>query len=369
MQSTPSKDFLLFIVAEPKKGSEGHGVAQRVRAIDAWFSNAPRKIVFVSWRRNWRSKTSSFPGLLSEEHLNTFLHAPRLFRYGVKARFIYAHTCLAAIRAFFLMLFSRKFVLDVHGLLPEELLMMRKKTPGSALHLLAEWIEKACTTRCAALVVVTDAMREHFTTKYPGLKATYFSIPIFSDSPKPSEPVDRDPRLAVYSGGLQEWQCIEETLDLVLARREDISFMLLTGEPQALRKRSAEKGIDQITIKSADKTELATIYARATYGFVLRKPSPVNAVACPTKLVEYLESGVIPIVHEKSIGDFCTAGYRYIIDYDFHHNQLPDENELRLMRQTNCDVIRGLRQKSADGLYQLADMFHIDLKNSCPEKE
>lgn len=56
------------------------------------------------------------------------------------------------------------------------------------------------------------------------------------------------------------------------------------------------------------------------YVFVLRDDILVNQVACPTKIVEYLNYGIIPIVLSENIGDFKELGYEYLSINDFNHN-------------------------------------------------
>ncbi len=79
---------------------------------------------------------------------------------------------------------------------------------------------------------------------------------------------------------------------------------LLKMPPQAIR--------SQIIIDRKTHAELKEIYTECHYGFILREDSIVNQVACPTKLVEYLAMGVVPIVDSNNIGDFKTMGMRFI---------------------------------------------------------
>lgn len=50
----------------------------------------------------------------------------------------------------------------------------------------------------------------------------------------------------------------------------------------------------------------------AHYGFILRDKHILNRVAAPTKMVEYLFFGIIPIVKYEEIGDVLKLGYEYI---------------------------------------------------------
>lgn len=351
--------MLLFITAEPKQGTEAHGVIQRVQMIDAQFADCHRKLIFISMRRNLRARVEVINEKLTVEHLNSWLHGAQLLKYGLNSKLIYMHTCLAAVRAFMLCCFSRKLVLDIHGLLPEEFLMMRKKRPGSPLHRLCEWIERFSISRSAAVVVVTNAMRDHLNRKYPRSKAASFTIPIFAEVGGVEVSGERESNLVVYSGGLQEWQCIGQMLDIAERVGDHMSFLFLSGEAETLKAMVAGRRIPTAAITSATQKELPAIYKRCTYGFVLRASSIINNVACPTKLVEYLEYGIIPIVREKELGDFSAVGYQYITDEDFATGSLPTKTTLLEMRETNKRAIQELKRRSEDGVSKLRRCFGV----------
>ncbi|EBK9383496.1 hypothetical protein DXM32_24755 [Salmonella enterica] len=67
-----------------------------------------------------------------------------------------------------------------------------------------------------------------------------------------------------------------------------------------------------IMVDSLPKEDVIKVMTRCHLGFVLRDDIVVNRVACPTKLIEYLECGVVPIIKSPDIGDFNTLGYSFI---------------------------------------------------------
>jgi hypothetical protein len=80
-------------------------------------------------------------------------------------------------------------------------------------------------------------------------------------------------------------------------------------------------------------------YLQSTYGFVLRGDNLINNVACPTKLVEYMFWGVIPIVIQPAIGDFMELGYQYLTLAEFVNGSLPDQERLCAMRIRNRELV------------------------------
>src|SRR5690606_13514204 len=119
----------------------------------------------------------------------------------------------------------------------------------------------------------------------------------------------------VYSGNLQSWQNIDLMIQVMKSNLDDrIQYDILTGEPEELKRRLQAEGIamDRICVQTVAPSALGDYYRAAHYGFVLRDDMVVNRVACPTKLVEYLYYGIIPIVSCANIGDFETLGYEYL---------------------------------------------------------
>ena len=64
-----------------------------------------------------------------------------------------------------------------------------------------------------------------------------------------------------------------------------------------------ENVLKEITIETKNKDELYEEYKKADYGFLLRDDNVINNVSYPTKLIEYLSFGIIPICDTKRIGD------------------------------------------------------------------
>lgn len=95
-------------------------------------------------------------------------------------------------------------------------------------------------------------------------------------------------------------------------------------------------------------------YQTAHYGFVLRDDITVNNVACPTKLVEYLQYGILPILLTPNIGDFAARGMEYLPLEDLLAGKLPSEEQRRQMAARNGEVLGLLLQDHLDGRRQLA---------------
>jgi hypothetical protein len=98
-----------------------------------------------------------------------------------------------------------------------------------------------------------------------------------------------------------------------------------------------------------DKAGLVHHYARADLGFVLRSESIVNRVACPTKLIEYMRFGIVPIVISPKIGDFEDYGYQFVTLEEFEQGIIPSRSQLAEMAQANFAVLHRLQDEFRSG--------------------
>ncbi len=346
--------MVLFIGPAPTQENERDGMIQRVIAIDRRFSDVSRKFLVISFRKHLSRKVVRHSELLEYEYLNAFIHVHRILKNAREASAVYVHSCYFVIRCLAIYFLFKNVITDLHGLVPEE----SKMSELGAEALIYSWVERLAVRRSAALIFVTDAMRDYFMHKYPGIKAKLFTVPIFSDLPPAPPSAKRDLQRVIYGGGLQTWQCVEETLDIVSrVDGKKWNFLFLTPQVDELRRACEERSISNVEIRSAGRSELPLEYATASFGFILREHSIVNIVACPTKLIEYLHFGVIPIVSETSIGDFEASGYQYIAAQDFAAGRLPSSEDQEAMRRANRNVADLLAHKSQTELLRLRNLI------------
>ncbi|MNP50410.1 hypothetical protein D3C76_1446730 [compost metagenome] len=86
--------------------------------------------------------------------------------------------------------------------------------------------------------------------------------------------------------------------------------------------------VNVITINNKD--EMSTLLSRTEFGFLLRSPAPLNAVASPIKFGEYISCGVAVII-SPGVGDYSelvsTTNAGKILDHstnncvNLEHNQ------------------------------------------------
>ncbi len=347
--------MILFVANYPDKEDEKDGMMQRVVAVDRHFADCERVYLGISFFGNRRRRTERLSGKLSVHRVNFFLHFLLILRLGLRARGIYVHSVHNGFRALPLY-FRGNIVTDLHGVFPEELEYYGKKA-GSALYGV---IEKIAVRRSRFVIVVTDAMADHLRAKYGDLSAGIYTIPIFDDFPIGRTDTEDSPRtlVAIYSGGAQKWQNVDLMMDAMARARHDFSYVVLTPEIAFFERKAAEYALaGRLKVIAVRKSEVYGHYLQADLGFVLRDDSVVNRAACPTKLVEYLACGVIPIVLQPEIGDFARRGYARIGLEQFVSGDLPSRDKLEVMRVNNYRLVRRMRDSADEAMRCMVTEF------------
>jgi glycosyltransferase involved in cell wall biosynthesis len=168
------------------------------------------------------------------------------------------------------------------------------------------------------LLCVSRRLAEALDARHPGALAKADVIPCGHDPAKfRLDPAAReawrtrlglaDRWVVVYAGALGPYHLPDAVVRAgLLARRvrPDAHLLLLT--PDVARGRALVEGVGlgpaDATVRSAPHDEVPGLLAAADVALLLRRPDPVNAVASPTKLAEYLACG-LPVVVSDGIGD------------------------------------------------------------------
>ena len=213
------------------------------------------------------------------------------------------------------------------------------------MHLIKEYGHKK------NFVAVSNNMIDFYKNKYSCSKdANYILLPIFPNTEIKAQEKSKNTINLVYSGRNYVWQnselMIESIYQMINNGIKNINYTFLTPDIEyfknLIKKYDVEKYIE---IKSVIPSELNNEYSKAHLGFILRDDHVVNKVSCPTKLVEYMKAGIIPVVLQPEIGDFNRLGYKYILVSDLVEGKIPSDDELSKMRNINLDIIRNLEKQ------------------------
>lgn len=252
-------------------------------------------------------------------------------------------------------------VLDLHGFVSDELAMS-----GAAQDKidLARRAEAAWLPGADCIVSVTRSMLDCFDEALGVRARRAVILPIMSVSPEQLTDAnwhkqdESEPPVVLYSGGLQVWQRIDQMIQAAEQTPAQVSYRFFVSDPEGMRRLLAEKqAVRAYHVDTLPPEALGAEYDRADFGFVLRDDSYVNRVACPTKLIDYLFHGVIPIIHFPDIGDLRALGMQYVTDVDYAAGRLPDMEARRRIREANLQVVRRMLQTYHDGLAEVRQLI------------
>ena len=253
-------------------------------------------------------------------------------------------------------------IFDMHGAYPEELRMYGRHEQAA----LDEQQERLALESDSLIICVSQSMTDHLKAKYPTYRARFLLLPIFQqraldvDFSACHRPLHNGKPIVVYSGGLQLWQQIDRMQDAMTTVDTQCAYRVYTPDPDGFLERWGTRSRPaDLEVSSKTAAELALAYPSCHYGFLLREDTVVNHVACPTKLVEYLANGIIPILYSPKIGDMQALEMAYIPLEDFLVGKLPDETERCKMAAHNAAILRKLLDIYHDGTQRLMESLSI----------
>lgn len=348
--------MIVFIAKYPNFEEYKEGMAQRIISIDEGLEKKERIYLDLSFRKHWKMNLTK-ENNVNILHLNSLVHIFYLISYLLKAEYIYVHSIFNFFRIIHLfpLLLKKKIILDLHGVVPEEM-EYESTFLKSKLFTFIELLAVMCSKR---IICVTDAMKVYIEKKYFYLnKKSYLVLPIINELDdnidinllnkiQTKYGINDLDIVIIYVGNIQKWQNIDLMMKLVKKNEyvNNLKYIFLTNEVKEMK--SLAKSYDiivdkNIYIETAAKNELATYYSLSNYGLILRDEHILNKVSNPTKLSEYLNFGIIPIVLYDDIGDYKTLEYDFI-KIDSIKNNLSDFTKKR--SDKNKQIISLLKDK------------------------
>ena len=352
---------IVFFAGYPYADRQSDGYFQRVRMVDR---------LFVDWWRVYIEVDEGPPGtqwldcpepkvfvvrIAGNPARRWFLKALALLAV-LRSRNMYIHSvfCMQADAFRILMRMpGLTKVIDIHGAVPEEFRLQKDFRHA----VLFEARERLAVHQSDLVIVVSEAMRNHLLRKYRDeLRAPISILPMFLDrvptlAPRPYH--DGKP-VVIYAGGLQKWQQVDKMIDAINRTVSRCAHRFYCPDPDSVRKMLCEEVCSHVIIDRKTRAELTEIYMQCHYGFILRQNVIVNHVACPTKLVEYLAMGIVPIVDSENIGDFTAMGMRFITLGELLQGDLPSEVQRTEMARDNFRVYEHLRNVRRQGERELS---------------
>lgn len=238
----------------------------------------------------------------------------------------------------------------IQGVFPEE---ARLHFDSRAREGLWRAFECLALPRVRGALVVSEAMRLHFTNRYPRLRLPMFTMPCVNAAL--NEAAFRRPgKYAaprfVYAGSLHAWQCVEESLASfarIRAARPAARLSIFTQDTVAAANLVGAAGLRDVEVAHLTLPALNARLDDFKYGFVLRREHIVNRVATPTKVSTYMAHGVIPVMT------------RAVQDYNFHLGALdPIVLSPSIDAATIADAVLAMEQRTLDAEQVLTHYRH-----------
>ena len=360
---------LVIFGGYPYPEREKDGYYQRIRAIDTLFTDRWRIYfdqVDLLGRDNWYDRPAPNTLVLRVSRTKKLKWVARLCALlcVLRCRVIYFHSVISMQGVDFLMRIPGiTKIIDIHGVVPEEFRFHYDFVRAE----LYERYEKLAIRKARLIIVVSNAMRHHLEHKYSSpIQRNYAVLPIIPEiNPDQSGKVYVDGKpVVVYAGGLQMWQRVPKMIDAITKTADICLHKFYCPKPEEVRAMLTEDILNNpnVVIDSKSHQDQLKVYRECHYGFALREDIVVNQVACPTKLVEYIAMGIVPILESENIGDFKSLGMRFVPLQDFLDRVLPDEVTREHMAQENAVIYEGLREQYLAGAHILKQTLKINKK-------
>lgn len=361
---------IVFLAHYPNcKDKNINGMDVRVQAIDTIFKDVSRCYIesgvypfknFLYYLardiKHWNFSKKFY----NDENLNTlqYVDKKKYFELFENARIIYIHSLFNTrkLPQFLLEKYGHKIFLDIHGCVPEEQAYQQKCNNNVNKF---EIEEQRIFKYVKNFISVSEQMVNFYKNKYPQTKdANYIVAPIFSLNENASyqkEQKSEKKIKIIYPGDCSKWQNADLMLQTIaqFKRNPNYKFSIFSKQAESFQELAQKYDCADIRIESKTQKEIFEEYKNHHFGFILRDDILVNRIACPTKLIEYMQNGIIPIVLQPEIGDFNMLGYKYILKDDLINGHIPSLAEQEDMRKRNYEIIQSLNQKTEDAKLKL----------------
>lgn len=246
-----------------------------------------------------------------------------LYARAVGAKLIQAEAHESAYAVLKNTLTNTPVVVDFHGACIEE---ARNRRELERRDVSLQWLEKAeqlAVSKAAACLVVSRAMINYLKQKHGQIyvSPTYevpicvendFFLPLEREFARHALGVPASSPLLVYCGGAQEYQCLDEMRELLVALiavLPDVHLLIISRDEKKFQ--DVFRGLEnRITLRSVASKEVPHLLIAADAGLLLRRDHVLNRVSCPTKFAEYLACGV-PVITTPFAGHAGELVYQY----------------------------------------------------------
>lgn len=231
-----------------------------------------------------------------------------------KVRILHARSYVASLVLLPLKwLFCLRYVFDMRGFWPEEMIDSGNWRKGTPLYLLAKWWEKRFLLGADVVIVLTKTAIGKL-KEFPYLKGrpvryehvtTCVNTALFYPMP---HDVEKSFILGCV-GSVRMWYMFDDMLEcfnILRQARNDARLLILNrGDHAYIAERLRAAGIDPALaeVKTVEHERVASEMARMAAGVFFIHPYPSKRGCAPTKLAEFLSCG-IPCLVNAGVGEY-----------------------------------------------------------------
>lgn len=238
-----------------------------------------------------------------------------------KIQIIHARSYVSSLVGLFLKkLFRVKFVFDMRGFWADERVDCELWHRQCLLYQLAKYFEKKFLLNADIVVSLTENGKKEIKQYRLSSSASLIVevIPTCVDLAKfkprdiltlpPEERLGLEDKFVVaYAGSLGIWYQLKEMLEFYVEVRKkipNIHFLVLTPYLEILKKEMKTVGLipQGMTAISVPYDEVSYYLSQAHVGLAFYKPCYAAKGCCPTKIGEYLATG-LPVIVNRGVGD------------------------------------------------------------------
>lgn len=301
--------------------------------------------------------------------LSFFKYAPDIF-YKAKARkvkriininnynLIYCENLRAAYVGYLALKDNDKIklVLDYHGVVPEEFRDFTCRNMGKMNYDYLKKMESTVIKNVDEIICVSNEFKDYIIKNFNYDKENIYVIPscvpinYLNYNPDIRREIRKNlnidnKKVIVYAGSVVAYQCVNEMISLFknivdIDRNYFFLFLVANNSIDFIKQKFKQNLIDEesFLVATVPHKNIFDFYSASDYGIVIRNNSLVNRVASPTKILEYLSTG-LPLIITDNVGDFPNLDVeKVVIEYsDIKENSL---NVSKLLESLNVKSTR-----------------------------
>lgn len=249
--------------------------------------------------------------------------------------FIFAENLMCAYMAYYCNKMSGiPYIIDYHGVAPEEY-KLSGKALGKVNYGYYKKMELLSLENANGVVCVSNRFKKYLLQEFKLDESNIIIVPSCIETNKMGYNhknrdtlrnqlgIGDDTKVIIYAGGCGHWHCDDKIANLfgkLYSTNKNIFLVFLTRKENhnLVKKnlRSSNVPDSAYYIDSVSNEKVFEFYSAADYGIIIRFDSLINEVASPTKVIEYMSSG-LGVISTTNVGDINEfPGVSFLEEYN-----------------------------------------------------